>query len=266
MSELAVVAIDPKYRKNHPKVTFPLPQHEFSLLLIAPKGSGKTNLICNLITRQFKGYFHRIIVVSPTVENDIKWEVVKKTKGILKENNALKKVLDTGLTDAEIAKLPKIVWEAGEVAKPKKEKFSGIMPAKDFLLTLDELLKEIEGQQEIISMLHHKGHEDDAKYIADRILVVIDDQAGRFPGGNNSEIVNYVIRHRHPNTSVIVATQANRAIPKAIRTNCNAMICFEIPNFKELETLYEEWPSNLSFDAWMEVYKYCTEVSGQLLV
>lgn len=56
---LKVVDITAGTKLKHPKVPFPLvlPQHEFSMLLIAEKGSGKTNLICNLIVNQFKGIF-----------------------------------------------------------------------------------------------------------------------------------------------------------------------------------------------------------------
>jgi len=52
-------------------------------LMIAPRGSGKTTLMLNLITKFFKGYFHRIIVFSPTMHGDGKWETVKKMKGLL---------------------------------------------------------------------------------------------------------------------------------------------------------------------------------------
>lgn len=53
---------------HHPNVPHNpiLPQHEFTLGLIAPKGSGKTTLIANLL-RFYKGYFHTIVVFSPTL-------------------------------------------------------------------------------------------------------------------------------------------------------------------------------------------------------
>lgn len=53
---------------KHEPVPFDvLPSHEFSMGLIAPKGAGKTTLICNLLN-YYKGYFHSIIVFSPTVK------------------------------------------------------------------------------------------------------------------------------------------------------------------------------------------------------
>jgi Ni2+-binding GTPase involved in maturation of urease and hydrogenase len=49
-----------------------LPKHEFSMGFIAPKGSGKTTALINLIDF-YKGYFNKIIIFSPTVKNDEKW-------------------------------------------------------------------------------------------------------------------------------------------------------------------------------------------------
>ena len=66
-----------------------LPRHEFSCGLIAPKGSGKTTVIVNLLDF-FKGYFHTILVFSPTVASDEKWDYVKR-QDLLADNVPLKK-------------------------------------------------------------------------------------------------------------------------------------------------------------------------------
>ena len=63
-----------------------LPTHEFSMLIIAPRGSGKTTLILNLISDFYRGYFHSIKVFSPTMAGDAKWETIRKMRGILAEN------------------------------------------------------------------------------------------------------------------------------------------------------------------------------------
>lgn len=70
-AELTVDAIDEPIGSQHPEPDYDmLPRHEFSALMIAPRGSGKTTLMLNLITKFFKGYFHRIIVFSPTMHGD----------------------------------------------------------------------------------------------------------------------------------------------------------------------------------------------------
>lgn len=63
-----------------------LPGHEFSMLIIAPRGSGKTTLILNLLSDVYKNYFNKIHVFSPTMAGDAKWETVRAMKGILKKN------------------------------------------------------------------------------------------------------------------------------------------------------------------------------------
>ena len=62
-----------------PKIDHPeppnavLPKHEFTIGLIAPKGSGKTTLIANLL-HFYAGYFNDIFVFSPTVLSDVLYQ------------------------------------------------------------------------------------------------------------------------------------------------------------------------------------------------
>ena len=57
-----------------PKISHPPPpneallKHEFTMGLIAPKGSGKTTILVNCL-EFYRGYFHSIIIFSPTVHN-----------------------------------------------------------------------------------------------------------------------------------------------------------------------------------------------------
>lgn len=262
LKDLEIEIVAPKHAFSHPKVYHDvLPQHEFSMLIVAPKGSGKTNLLCNLILKHYKKYFHRILVCSPTVMNDDKWAVVKETKNVLAENKKLNEIMDGRVSSK--SKIKKVVFSKEkpleEQLKELDDKFDGLIPEEDFFSDLNLVIEKIAEQQKIIKQLHDKGHEKDAKFIADRMLVVLDDQAGMFKGGNvNNPMVNYVIKHRHASSSVIIVTQAYKAIPKTIRTNCNAMIIFDIPNLSELKAIYEENPEGLTEKEWMKVYKHAT--------
>jgi len=70
---LKITAIPTPGHSEHPAPKFPeLPKHEFTLGIIAPKGSGKTTTIINLL-RLYKGYFHKILIMSPTIGCDDKW-------------------------------------------------------------------------------------------------------------------------------------------------------------------------------------------------
>ena len=65
LSDLRVVNIEPVNAHTHPPVPHEvLPKHEFAMLIVAPKGSGKTNFICNLLLKHYKGYFHEVWVIS----------------------------------------------------------------------------------------------------------------------------------------------------------------------------------------------------------
>lgn len=256
---LSIVPLKVDESLKHPDVPHEvLLQHEFSLLIVAPKGSGKTNLICNLITNHYRNYFHKILIISPTVNNDPKWDLVKKMRGIVRENKRLEKVL----RDKEpTAKVPKIVFDDAETERKHTgdggdKKFTGEMKDEWFFPNMDDLQGYLQEQQETIHKVKAKIGEK-AKFVADRMLVVLDDQAGQFPGGN-TPMTNYVIRHRHYSSSVIVVTQAYKAIPKTIRTNMNSLILFEIGNQSELMAIYEEFNDQLSQESWFRLYRHAT--------
>ena len=263
LQDLSIDNIVAKDQYDHPEVYHPnLPQHAFSMLIIAPKGSGKTNFLCNLILKYYKGYFHRVMVCSPTIHNDEKWEVVKKTKGVLAENKKLMKTLE-GLVKNK--KIKKVVFQSGkslqEQLEEAEEKFDGIVPEEDFFADLDEIPARIAEQNKLIKKLQKiEGVGTKAKYLADRQLVILDDQAGMFKGGNtNNPMVQFVIKHRHTSTSVIIVTQGYKAVPKTIRTNCNAQVIFDIANKSELQAIYEENPVNLDINEWTRVYEHATK-------
>lgn len=83
-SALTIEPIKEPAGAKHPDPPHPnLPSHEFSCLMVAPRGSGKTTLVLNLLSKLYKKYFQRIVVFSPTMHGDTKWESVRKQTGIL---------------------------------------------------------------------------------------------------------------------------------------------------------------------------------------
>jgi hypothetical protein len=215
-----------------------------------------------MILNHYKGYFHRILVASPTVDSDEKWDVVKKTKHLVVENKKLKAILGDGIDPKTKKNIPKIVFGSGEdIKREVKRKFSGKLDEKDFVMHLDDIMPELEKQKKMIYRLKHDlKQEEKAKFIADRILIVLDDQAGLFKGGNfNNPITNFVLKHRHYNTSLIIVTQAYKAIPKTIRINCDQMVVFDNANMSEVECIYEERPCDLDFKNWFKMFKYATQ-------
>lgn len=74
MSDYSIKAIDVK-QNNVIQVKAAndgvIPTHPFRMYVVGASGSGKTNLILNLLTRDlfYKDYFQSIIVISPTARN-----------------------------------------------------------------------------------------------------------------------------------------------------------------------------------------------------
>ena len=235
-----------------------LPKHEFTMGLIAPKGAGKTTVVINLLDF-YKGYFHTILVFSPTIDSDEKWDYAKGRK-LLGENKALKawikeqkskKEKSEGLVDRAV-ELPEFPGEA--------EAFTGYIPEENFYSEYsDDSFKEImDEQMEMIRTLKRAGA---PKYLANRILIVFDDLVGStlFSGTRGSYFKGVNTRHRHYSASFLMISQGYKEIPKTIRTNWTALIVFEIGNEQEVKVIYEEYAMGLSWKDWEEVYRYATE-------
>ena len=262
MKHLVVKPIPVPSQYKHPQPSSDvLPTHEFTLGLIAPKGAGKTTTIINLLNF-YKGYFHTILVFSPTIESDEKWDWAKEQR-LVSENkplkNWLKKMAQKEDDPNKIVQGPKLDAALEGLVNPNEEEFSGKIPENHFFTAYDdETFSNIMEEQLAVIKLLKKHHQP--KYLANRILVIFDDLVGSslFSGKKQSYFKGVNTRHRHYSASFIMVSQGYKEIPKTIRTNWTALIVFEIGNEKEVEVIYEEWPMGLNRDDWMELYKYAT--------
>jgi len=262
---LNVQSVDPRQKFHHPPVAFPhLPQHEFSLMMVAPPGSGKTNLLCWMILKLYKGYFNRIVVCSTTLDNDEKWNFVMKQKGLIQRNKKLEAIMD-GMAKSKSNKKWKLIHaDESKMHDEGEEKFDGSLDEEDMFMDIDKIFPILEEQQTSIEFLkeyleQEKRDVDEAKYLADRMLIILDDQAGRFDAGVNTPLNNFVIRHRHYSASVIIVTQAYKAIPRTIRTCMMQVILFDIGSNNELKIIYEDRADCLDEKSWMEVYRHAVK-------
>lgn len=82
---LDIIAFDDRTQKHPNDVQLPpwLPKHEFLMLIVAPAGSGKTTLLLNIVLRIYSKYWQRILIFSPTIHNDAKWEHVRNASNVL---------------------------------------------------------------------------------------------------------------------------------------------------------------------------------------
>lgn len=262
LTDFSVDKIETKHGMEHPPVPAPdrLPPHAFSMMITAPKGSGKTTLLCNLLNKFYKGYFHDIFIMSPTVLNDEKWEVIKKTKGILGVNKKLKKLKRevNKNKNTVIAKNPRL--QEDESSDDEDEDFDGTLPEDAFISDdYEEHLRNILAEQDKQNLWvrEHIDDPEDSKYYIDRVLIIFDDMVGSdlFHLGKNNMYKRLCVRHRHWNVSHIAVTQAYKEVPKTPRVNAYSHVVFDIPNQKELETIYEENPSGMKKEAFMALHK-----------
>ncbi len=239
-----------------------LPKHEFTMGLIAPKGAGKTTTMCNLL-HFYRNFFHTIIIISPTIHSDEKWDWVKKQK-LLVENIPLiqwikkeeqKRLYQHG---TEIVQKPPQGSQFAN-AERKKEAFTGLIPEKSFYTEYNEdsLRDLMEEQMSLIKALKAAGQ---TKFLANRILLICDDLVGSalFSNRKDNYFKGFNTRHRHYSTSCLMVSQGYKEIPKTIRTNWTCLLVYEIANDKEIEVIYEENTMGLKRDDWIEMYEYAT--------
>jgi hypothetical protein len=231
-----------------------LPRHEFTMGLIAPKGAGKTTVLCNLLDF-YRGFFHEIFVFSPTIESDEKWDWVKKQK-FLKENTKLRKWKEKMKQEGLIR----------DVCEGVDKPFDGIIPKENFFdVYTDESFREkMEEQKKVINALKEQGK---TKHTANRILAIFDDQIGSelFNPNRKSYFKGINTRHRHLSLSILMVSQGYKEIPKTIRTNWTCLLLFEIGNEREILVIYEEFAMGLKYKHWISLYDYATREEHSFL-
>lgn len=243
-----------------------MPVHEFTMGLIAPKGSGKTTTIVNLLEIYSK-YFHKIYIFSPTIKSDSKWDYAKKLP-VLIENLALKKWIKDNSKSAAVngpiqpLPLDKLFQNLVDTEK----KFQTEIPEEWFFHDYnDEKFRELmENQKKTVDLLKDHGQ---LKTLADRVLVIFDDQVGSplFSGKKRAYFTGINTKHRHHSASFIMVSQGYKEIPKTIRTNWTCLLLFKIGNMKELFVIYEEFQMGLTWEEWLELYREATEEDFQFL-
>jgi hypothetical protein len=248
---------------EHPKVpSSVLPQHEFTLGLIAPKGKGKTTTILNLIDFYSKpAYFHSILIFSPTVKSDEKWKYLKNKKVLAKNVKLAKFAKDMIARDKKskakgLVERPKADDSKMQHIVDKIEEYTGVIPEDCYFEDYDDAtFQSIMDEQ--FAMVKLLEENDISKHTANRILVIFDDLVGSalfkseyFKGFNT--------RHRHYSVSVMMVSQGYKEIEKTIRTNFTALIIYGIGNEMEIRVIYEEYAMELKYKDWLEIYRYCT--------
>ncbi len=210
--------------------------------------------------------FHTIIVFSPTVASDEKWDYIKKKK-LLVENIELKdwiKKQNRPPKDNQVVQQMSGAQEFEGLVADRDPDFDGIIPDECFLEDYNEqVLENIYNQQmRIVKLLKKHGK---TKHLANRILLIFDDLVGStlFNNARQNVFKGFNTRHRHYSCSMLMVSQGYKEIPKTVRTNFTCLILFEICSEAELEVIAEEYPMGIrkafnktAKDLWHDMYLY----------
>lgn len=238
--------------------------HENSLMVVAPKGAGKTTFLGNFLD-MYAGYFHTIIIMSPTIRNDDKWDWVKQQK-LLARNTELEAFLHSlgkKQDDPNTVVGPEPVFLAVERHKEDDAKdqdtFTGYIPDDCFIEEYDDstLSNLMEEQDQMIKFL--KRH-NKPKHLANRICVIFDDMVGSalFSNRRTNAFKKFCSNLRHYSATQLTVSQSYKELPRVTRVNASGLILFENPNDRELELIYEENPVGMKKPQWLEVYEHAT--------
>lgn len=246
-----------------------LPTHEFTIGVISPAGSGKTTWMCNVM-KYYEGYFNTILIFSPTVNNDEKWDWIKK-QPLLGENKKLKKFLKSQQCKEQahqkrdqnpiVARPPEHVAPPPHIARELEtddKKFDPKIPEACFMTEYNEdTLKGIMAEQQ--AMVNFLKAKKQTRHLANRILMIFDDLVGSelFSLAKDNPFKKLNSNRRHMSTSIMMVSQGYKEIPKTVRTNWSCLVLFEIASEGELKTIYEEFPMGMKNADWMKCYEYC---------
>lgn len=100
---------------------------------------------------------------------------------------------------------------------------------------------------------------------------VLDDLIGQrdsvFGMKKNNFLSNLIIKHRHYGINLIMTAQQQKYIPPIIRANLDIIQMFKTASVKVLENLYEEVSNILTYDEFVQLFKYCTDQQyGSLII
>jgi len=134
---------------------------------------------------------------------------------------------------------------------------------KNLKIPKDNYIKDFNGDtlNTIIELRKKQIKSKGIEYISknSRMLIILDDIIANRSFLESPEALKMFALLRHYLVSVIVMIQSYNKLPRALRLNCNAVMCFPALS-SEIETLKEEiTPSGLTKKEFHKVIEYCTK-------
>jgi hypothetical protein len=227
----------------------------FTTYICASKGSGKSVVVVNLLTNtdMLAGKFNQVYFISPTNKLDEKLNVLKTTNGILKVNTALIKAIK----ESQKGKRLKLFDDY-------QDKYNGSyttsIPEENFIedVNVDLLNNLIKEQKAVINNF--------GKAVADTILLIYDDCISAKKFFTSETVQKAIFNSRHVKISLIITSQNYTSLPKCLRLNMSQILLFFTANAKELENIYQENTSGISFIDFKNAFNTVCEKQFNFMV
>jgi len=237
-----------------------MPDKSFIGGVIASRGGGKTTSIINLVKIYAKThFFDKVILLSPTFRNDTKLQTLQDDRYELTvyediNYDTVNEVIESVKSDIEEYKRYKDyikVWNRFIRSKNVEKWLDNAEPA------------------EIAVLQEHNYEPPQTRWTSGMptTLIIADDLVGNPAIYRNSELVKFLLVHRHWLTSVIFSVQVFKgAIPKGIRNNLSLLILFKNKSPQIRREVADEMSSYISPSEFEFIWDYCCQENHEFMM
>ena len=218
--------------------------HPFILGINGQVASGKTTVMLDLMldAKKLKKTFHRVILISPTLELDEKMELLMGCEDLCISNQPLMDAIEDEMETLDEEPIERTVLPP----------FHGIEEEDQYEYYSPKIIEDLIAHQKQVIKSYSKA-------LSDRILILVEDAPalGIFRAGHANLFAKFCCTLRHYNCSVIFLSQLWKCCPKIIRHQCTSGVFFQC-NEKEQEDIYETFSINMGRTRWLEYFDILT--------
>lgn len=240
----------------------------FRMYVVGSSGSGKTYSV-NEFTKTIAPFLDKIYVINPTLDRKL-----RESGSMVNQYKEYSECNDACLTTI-----------IGEIKEDINE-FKRYLRYKDIYKRFIKL--DIPEDVHIPSYLESVGFErkevrllqkydfvspkiafEDFDYTSrpPNSLIIIDDAMGSsIYREGRSPLVNFLIKSRHYKTNIILLSQFFKAVPKRLRSNMTHYVVFKTFDKSQLNSIYEEINSYLSYDDFIKMFEENTREKHSFIV
>lgn len=190
-----------------------------NILISARKNSGKSNLIYNIIKNiVVPKRLNKIFFFCKTFENDMTYQAMAEK--LDKYNIEYEVFDDIKCIDENTGKLKNILNDV-----------------------MNEMKQGVQNDKERFKK---------TKYSYPLYIIVFDDFSDCLR--EKKIIENYIKRNRHYRAISVISQHQFKDVAPGIRSNINYLILFKNVPLKDLETIYDTYFNNISFERFLEIY------------